>query len=74
MFYASTHGMDSMDESLGFGENVPEDEAVVGMLSDLASACEIVKTAADAGVKAVDDIRHIGVTEKGGPGLNPFIE
>lgn len=74
MFYASTHGMDSIDKTLGFGENVPEDEAVRDMLDDLASACDIVKTAADAGVKVIEKIEHLGVSEQGAPGLNPFIE
>ena len=74
MFYASKRSLNSIDETLGFGENVPEDEAVPGMLSDLTSACEIVKIAADSGVRTVKKIEHTGVSEKGAPGLNPFIE
>lgn len=74
MFYASTHAMDSIDETLGFGENVPDDEAVPAMMGDLASACEMVKIAADSGVKVIKNIKHTGASRKGAPGLNPFIE
>ena len=74
MFYASTHAMDSIDETLGFGENVPDDEAVPAMMGNLASACEIVRIAADSGVKTIGKMEHAGTSKKGAPGLNPFIE
>jgi hypothetical protein len=74
LFYTSTRGMDSIDKSLGFGENVPPDEAVPGMLVELASACEVVRAAADAGVKTVSNISHRGVRERGAPGYAPFVQ
>jgi len=74
LFYVSTRGMDSIDRSLGFGENVPPDEAVPELLNQLASACEIVRAAADAGVKTVSSITHKGVTKRGAPGYGEFLE
>ncbi len=74
LFYSSTRGMDSIDRSLGFGENVPPDESVPELLNQLASACEIVRTAADAGVKTVSSIAHQGVQKRALPGYAPFLE
>jgi hypothetical protein len=74
LFYTSTRGMDSIDKSLGFGENVPPDEAVPEMLIELASACEVVRAAADAGVKTVSKISHKGVGKRGAPGYAPFVQ
>ncbi len=74
MFYASKRSLDSIDETLGFGENVPDDDAVPGMLNDLTSASDIVKIAADSGVRMIRKIEHTGVSKKGAPGLNSFIE
>ena len=63
-----------IDNSLGFGESVPEDKAVPGMLRDLAASCEIVTAAADAGVRVIDGIEHKGVSLRGIPGYTPFIK
>lgn len=74
LFYTSTRGMDSIDNSLGFGESVPEDKAVPEMLRNLAVSYEMVTAAADAGVKVIDRIEHTAAADIGIPGYTPFIK
>lgn len=74
LFYAGNRGVESVDITLGFQENVPEDSEVPGMMKKLAAACELVMAAADSGVRAVENINHLKLSTSGPSGYAPFIE